>query len=189
MYTFILATPQILEPLLLFCRNALRIHDTRCCALTIRCLRNSIPSLRPQGAAVRAFLCHEVLQSAITSLHDPYFVDVQKDLAALIAQIVVLDDPRPRELILCLPGLADQPDRVDRYIAKLRSCASEKQARSLVLDLLSSVRGVSIHELGRMERVVRKRTKMQEQYMTEVERTGIVRGGSPELAGVADMFG
>lgn len=116
-------------------------------------------------------------------------MDVQKDLAALIAQIVTLDDPRPRELILCLPGLADQPDRVDRYIAKIRSCASEKQARSLVLDLLSSVRGVSIHELGKMERVVRKRTKMQEQYMTEVERTGIVRGGSPELAGVADMFG
>lgn len=63
--------------------------------------------------------------------------------------------------------------------------------RSLVLDLLSSIKGVSIHEQGRIQRAppIKKRTQMMEQYMSVEQQPTIVRGTSPGLAGVADMFG
>ena len=49
---------------------------------------------------------------------------------------------------------------------------------------------VSIHEQGKIQRPKAKaRTAMMEQYMTVDQQPAIVRGTSPGLAGVADMFG
>jgi exportin-5 len=65
--------------------------------------------------------------------------------------------------------------------------------RSIVLDLLSSIKGVSIHEQGKIQRASngkgKGRSQMMEQYMSVDQPADIVRGTSPGLAGVADMFG
>jgi exportin-5 len=82
--------------------------------------------------------------------------------------------------------------RVDRKLARLKtvSRSDERQQRSIVLDLLSSVRGLSIQEQGRIERAKpRRKTKFEEQYMSvEPSASAIVRGTSPGLEGVAGMF-
>ncbi|CAN9390336.1 unnamed protein product [Alternaria alternata] len=93
-------------------------------------------------------------------------------------------------IILSLPGMGDQY-RVDRRLAKLRNAnrSDERMQRSIVLDLLSSIKGV-IHEQGKIQRPKAKpRTAMMEQYMSVDQQPTIVRGTSPGLAGVADMFG
>lgn len=83
--------------------------------------------------------------------------------------------------------------RVDRRLAKLRGAnrQDERMQRSIVLDLLSSIKGVSIHEQGRIVRAQPKKnnSKMMEQYMSVDQQPEIVRGTSPGLAGVANMFG
>lgn len=187
----ILSQPTVLEPLLLFTKTLLRSRDTRSCSLTVHTLHKTMHHFRAK-TGVRDFICVEMLQAAITSLHEPYFVDVQRDLAGLIAQIIRLDHEMTRSVLLQLPGMAAQTERVDRKLERLVNESSDRQQRAQVLDLLSSVRGRSIHEEGRMERPVQKekRSKMQEQYM-QVEQTAnkIERGGSPNLAGVGEMFG
>lgn len=92
----LLSELQILEPLLLFCSHAMTFRDTRSCAVIVRTVRSIVPHFAsadsihdPTAAAIREFVATEVLKAAITSLHDGYFVDVQKDLAALIGTIWV----------------------------------------------------------------------------------------------------
>jgi exportin-5 len=58
-----------------------------------------------------------------------------------------------------------------------------------VLDLLSSVRGVSIHEQGKIERSKPRKSAIKEEYMAVEQTPAIVRGTSPGLVGIADMFG
>jgi exportin-5 len=82
--------------------------------------------------------------------------------------------------------------RVDRRLAKLKGAnrSDDRLQRSIVLDLLSSVRGISIHEMGKMERrPIKKKTKFEEQYMSVDQPVQVVRGNSPGLEGVANMFG
>lgn len=82
--------------------------------------------------------------------------------------------------------------RVDRRLAKLRGAnrQDERMQRSIVLDLLSSIKGVSIHEQGKIVRKTPRKSALMEQYMSVDQPAGvIVRGSSPGLAGVADMFG
>lgn len=190
MATFILSTPSVFEPVLIFCRTVIRVRDTRCVTLVSRVLRGAAPHLKEHGPA-RGYLCCDVLQAAITSLHESPFVDAQKDLAALIANIILLDAPQAHAIILSLPGLSNRPDKVDRAFSHIQSVASERQQRGVVLDLLSGVRGVSIHEQGKIGRPERqKKVQVQEQYMAvEQGPATIKRGGSPELGGLADMFG
>jgi exportin-5 len=192
MCDFILATPSVLEPILLFCNSTIRVRDTRSVVTIVRVMRTLLPHFK-EKSPIRDYFCHDILKSAITSLHEPYFVDCQKELASLIAGILHLDDQIPRSIILSLPGMADE-FRVDRKLAKLHTAnrQDERMQRSIVLDLLSSIKGVSIHEQGRIVRPNKdkKRTALMEQYMcVEADQKGIVRGGSPGLAGVADMFG
>lgn len=188
MHTFILETPSVLEPLLMFCKNAIGMRDTRSCTIALRIFRTTIPHFR-EKSPIRDFVSFDVLRATITSLHEPYFSDIQKDLASLIAQIIHLDRETSRSVILSLPGLGSQPERVERALEKIVQCASERQTRAIVLDLLRDVRGVSIHEQGKIEMPKpKKRSTMQEQYMSVDEQPKIVRGGSPDLAGVADMF-
>lgn len=189
MWRFILGTPEVLEPILLFCKNTIRVRDTRCVTLVLRVLRSLIPRFKDKSP-IRDFYCIEILQAAITSLHEPYFVDCQKDLAILIASIILLDEDIPRSIIMSLPGMPDKTYRVDRKLSQLRGANQNTLLqRSIVLDLLSSVRGVSIHEQGRIERPKPRKSTIKEEYMTIDQRPTIVRGTSPGLAGVADMFG
>ena len=217
MRTFVLSNPQILEPLILFSTHALHMRDSRSCAILTRVLRSIIPVFQdhrqhPQqqqsphsssaaaataiaaaAPQVREFISTEVLKACITSIHEPYFVDLQRDLAALIASILGLyaaATPTPRAVLLSLPGVgADQVDRaLDRIVRQ--SKGDEKFQRAVVLDLLEGLRGVSIHEQGRMERATGGgRPKVQERFMEVDPRAGGGKRDSPDLEGVADMFG
>ncbi|KAF1977272.1 ARM repeat-containing protein [Bimuria novae-zelandiae CBS 107.79] len=187
---FIFSATEVLEPILLFCNTCIRVRDTRSVNTIVRALRMILPRFK-EKSPIRDYFCNEILKNAIISLHEPYFVDSQKDLASLIAGIIHLDDEIPRSIILSLPGMGDH-SRVDKKLAKLRSVnrTDDRQQRSIVLDLLSSVRGVSIHEQGKMERAKpKKKSAFQEQYMSiEPSANTIVRGTSPGLEGVAGMF-
>jgi exportin-5 len=191
MCDFILSTPSVLEPILLFCTSTIRVRDTRSVVTIVRVLRTLLPRFK-EKSPIRDYFCNDILKNAITSLHEPYFVDCQKELASLIAGIIHLDDEIPRSIILSLPGMSDTY-RVDRKMAKLRGAnrQDERMQRSIVLDLLSSIKGVSIHEQGKIQRPSKGkgRSQMMEQYMSVDQPTAIVRGTSPGLAGVADMFG
>jgi exportin-5 len=190
MCDFILATPSVLEPILLFCTSTIRVRDTRSVVMIVRVLRSLLPRFK-EASPIRDYFCNDILKASITSLHEPYFVDCQKELASLIAGIIHLDDTIPRGIILSLPGMGDEY-RVDRKLAKLKSVnrQDERTQRAIVLDLLSSIKGVSIHEQGKMERAgPKKRTAFQEQYMSVDQPVGIVRGTSPGLTGVSEMFG
>ena len=189
----ILSDPAVLEPLILFCTHALRMRDTRCCVTICRVFRSIVPlfqSDQDPAPQVREFICTEVLKACITSLNEPYFADMQKDLAALIAQILLLYTTRsntPRDILLSLPDMSET--KVDRTISKVAKAANERQQRALVLDLLEGVRGVSIYEAGRMnapKKVAKK--AVQQQYM-EMEQKPAIVNGSEELDGVAGLFG
>ncbi|KAF2196511.1 ARM repeat-containing protein [Delitschia confertaspora ATCC 74209] len=187
---FILHNSSMLEPIVLFCASIIRVHDTRSVSVVVRVLRSIIPQFR-EKSPIHDFFCINIFKSAITSLHEPYFVDCQKDLATLIAAIIDMDDAIPREILLTLPGMGDA-NRVDKRLVRLKSVkqSDERLRRSIVLELLSSVRGVSIHEQGKIERAKpKKKTAFEEQYMNvDQPAATIVRGTSPALAGVADMF-
>ncbi|KAF2130157.1 ARM repeat-containing protein [Dothidotthia symphoricarpi CBS 119687] len=190
MCDFILSMPSVLEPILMFCNSTIRVRDTRSVNTVVRVMRSLLPRFK-EKSPIRDYFCNDILKSAITSLHEPYFVDCQKELAALIAGVIHLDDEIPRSIILSLPGMGDSY-RVDRRLAKLKTAnrQDERMQRAIVLDLLSSIKGVSIHEQGKIQRAApKKRSAFQEQYMSVDQPTVVVRGNSPELAGVANMFG
>lgn len=197
MRKFCLTSSTILEPLLLFCTHAICMRDTRSCGVVLRVFRSIIPDFialsddSPLSSSIREFISTEVLKAAISSLNDPYFVDLQKDLAQLIAAVLINYSPvtdTPRQILLSLPGL--QAISVDKCIDHImRQGLQQRQQRALVLDLLRDLKGISISEQGRITKsvsVVRKeRSKMQQDFM-KVEPTE--REPSPNLEGVAGMF-
>ena len=194
--SFILQTPDILKPVILFCTHALRMRDTRACSLIAKVLRSIVPEFTGDGTVesdVREFVSTEVLKACITSLHDPYFVELQKDFAQLIASILISYIPRterPKEILLSLPEMA--PEKLDRAMRHLfRAQQNTRQQRAIVLDLLEGFRGVAIHEQGKLPKPDAKkvRSALQEKYMTvDVEANG-KREVSPDLDGVAAMLG
>jgi exportin-5 len=127
------------------------------------------------------------------------------------------DSSGPRSIVLSLPGLAGKDERVDRAFEKItgrlrpsRETAakqegkevrvqvpSERAQRAVVLDLLSGVRGVGIHEMGKVEgrswlgsigKEVRKRDGgggLVERY----SRMEVAPQDDDEFVGVAGMFG
>lgn len=195
--SFILGTPEILKPLILFCTHAIRMRDTRSCSLIARVLGSLVPefeTIGPIDTEVREFLSTEVLKACITSLHDSYFVDLQKDLAQLIASIIITYVPRtdtPRQILLSLPSMP--AEKIDRAIKQLyKAHENTRQQRAIVLDLLESLRGVSISEQGRVAKPDPKkiRSAMQERYMAvDMQGDGKEKEPSPDLGGVAEMFG
>lgn len=196
--SFILRTPSILKPLILFCTHALRMRDTRACSMIIKVLRTLVPefaSSSPIASDVREFISTEVLKASITSLNESYFVELQKDFAQLIASILAIyapHTPTPKEVLLSLPGM--QEDQVERAIRHLhQSQSNPKQQRATVLHLLQGFRGVGVSELGRLPRPDPKKLKsvMQKQYEVSDMQTGVekVKDESPDLGGVAEMFG
>ncbi|KAL2831252.1 armadillo-type protein [Aspergillus pseudoustus] len=200
---FVLSSTEIFEPVMLFCTHALRMRDTRCCSIITRVIRSILQDFAPPHnsqtvVTIREFISSEVLKACITSVHEPYFVDMQKDLAQLIASIWVLygaSSPTPKALILSLPGMTEQ--RVTSTEAALVRSTSARQQRALVLDLLESLRGVSIAEqgkiLGSREERRKARSALQERFMSN-EMDGqqghkVDINDGPDLSGVADMFG
>ena len=180
------------------------MRDGRCCSMICKVFRSIIPlfthtqqtasAISPEAAAsVREFISTEVLKACITSLNEPYFADLQKDLATLIANIVVMYTSKtttPREVLLSLPDITEQ--KIDKAIAKMTRTHNERSQRSVVLDLLEGVRGVSIHEMGKVEQAKAKKKEnkgVAAQYTMTVENTGVIRGGEDELDGVAGLFG
>lgn len=191
----VLSEPRVLEPLILFCTHALRMRDTRCCTAICRVFRNIIPLFQSQttpAEQVREFISTEVLKACITSLNEPYFADMQKDLAALIAQVISLysgGSNTPRNVLLSLPNMST--GKVEHAIHKIRHTNNERQQRSLVLELLEGVRGVSIHEAGKIVQKKASTTTKQGvplQYMEVEQKKVIANGDDSGLDGISGLF-
>jgi exportin-5 len=131
-----------------------------------------------EAHAIREYISSDVLRACISSLHEPYFVDLQKELASLIAAIIVYYSPStntPREVLLSLPNVkAPDVDRLNEYISK--PGAHSRQQRALVLDLLKDLKGVSIAEMGKIPKSAAGfgnnykkggRSKMAQEFMSE----------------------
>lgn len=192
---------------MLFCTHALRMRDTRCCSIITRVIRSILQDFGPVNApadqtpiiaTIREFICSEVLKACITSVNEPYFVDMQKELAQLIAAIWVIygsSTQTPRNVILSLPGVTEE--QVNEAEAALVRSTSLRQQRALVLDLLEGVRGVSIAEQGKILNAREERRKaksaLQQRYLTmEMEgqhNSKVDINDGPDLGGVADLFG
>ncbi|KAH6890960.1 armadillo-type protein [Thelonectria olida] len=230
---FCLIHQEVVEPLLVFCTHAIRMRDTRCCSMILRLFISLVPEFhlteaqlqkhRQEGtapmdpfpvstataSAIREYISMDVLKACITSFHEPYFVELQKELAALIATIVVYYTPitsTPRDVLLSLPNInpADL-DRLTNYMSK--PGAHTRQQRALVLDLLKDLKGVSVSEMGKLPKSSgfgsssrskkSGRSKMAQEFMNEPRRSGAtrsggmaeVRGGTPDaLEGVSNLF-
>lgn len=184
----------------MFCTHVIRMRDTRCCGVVLRVFRSIIPDFAAStdsqfSSSIREFISTDVLRACISSLTEPYFVDLQKDLAQLIASILVSYSQltaTPRQILLTLPGI-DQiaVDKCINYVN--RQGVQQRQQRALVLDLLRDYKGVSIAEQGRISKsassVRKERSKMQEEFMKEQPvLANSVRNVSPSLEGVASMF-
>ena len=201
MRKFCLTSSTILEPLLLFCTHAIRMRDGRCCGVVLRVFRSIIPDFAashdsPLSSSIREFISTDVLKACISSLNEPYFVDLHKDLAMVIASILICYSSvteTPKQILLSLPGI--QPSSVNKCIDYImRQGLQTRQQRALVLDLLQDLKGVSISEQGRITKsaaVVRKeRSKMQQEFMREVPPAKQdIREPSPSLEGVSGLFG
>ncbi|KAI5304993.1 hypothetical protein KEM56_005544 [Ascosphaera pollenicola] len=199
---FVLSSPQILEPVMVFCMHVLRMKDSRCCGIITRVLRSVLVDFRPvpdtpTAATIREFISSEILKACIESVHDPYFVDLQKDLAQLIASIWIEYGPlteTPRSVILSLPQMSEAKVAATETTL-LQQTTSSRRQKALILDLLEGLRGVSVSEQGKIttrEQRRKQRSALQAQYMTvEMETQENSRPSAddgPDLTGVADMF-
>ena len=172
------------------------MRDTRACSFIARVLRSIVPEFAGDGSVepdVREFISTEVLKACITSLHDPYFVELQKDFAQLIASIVISYTPRterPKQILLSLPGMTlEKLDRAVRHL--LRAQQNIRQQRAIVLDLLEGFRGIAINEQGKLPKsdAQKVRSVQREKHMTVDIQANVKREVSPDLGGVAAMFG
>jgi exportin-5 len=196
-FNVITTNPTVLEPVILFMNSALRVRDTQSVGCVISALRGLLPVFEHAGPP-HEYLCNDILKSVITSLHEPYYVDLQKDLAGFIVRIIHVDAELSAKVISSLPGLSQQPEKVMNAITRVRASPSEKVARAVVLDLLEQIRGVSIHEMGRIGGPKKSRTaaKLLAQLEAQMNPTAahpqpaatIERGGSPALDGMASLL-
>ncbi|KAK3301482.1 armadillo-type protein [Chaetomium fimeti] len=231
---FCLMNPSIAVPLLVFCSHAIRMHDGRCCGVVLRVFRSIVPEFSPSelpksikdsghtapledfpipedtAREIREYISMEVMRAAISSLHDPYFVDSQRDLGALIAYILAYYSsltPTPRNILVSLPNI--KPEDVDRTIQNVsQPGVQSRQQRALVLELLEDLKGVSISEMGKLTKSLgvrpgssrgskkSTRSKMAQEFMTPNGGSGTGgaadgsagRNKTPDLDGVAGMF-
>ena len=237
---FCLMQSPTVEPLLLFCMHAISMRDGRCCGVVLRVFRSIVPEfcvpepastsnseadhhhteskqantfLIPSetASAIREFISSDVLKACISSLHDPYFVESQKDIGALIATILVnysRSTSTPRDILMSLPNIKEQ-DVLQTMDYISQPGMAHRQQRSLVLDLLKDLKGVSISEMGKLSKGTPSksesrfkrptRSKMAQQFMTTPTTSGMEgdsvapagaedRRKTPDLEGVASMF-
>lgn len=181
---FCLAHQEIIEPLLLFCMHGIRMRDIRCCGMVLRLFislvpefssspshgsKRSLTSPDAQGAggsvdaarispelasAAREYISSDVMRACVTSFHEPYFVDVQKELASLIATIVVYYSPitsTPVNVLLALPNVNPaELERLNAYVPKPAS--HTRQQRAIVMEFLKDFKGVSVSEMGKLSK-------------------------------------
>ncbi|KAM0448650.1 hypothetical protein ACHAO4_008361 [Trichoderma viride] len=237
---FCLTHQQIIEPLLLFCMHGIRMRDIRCCGMLLRLFISLVPefgaasskrsqtqqatdghgaSIPPDSApippeiasAVREYISSDVMRACITSFHEPYFVDVQKELAALIAAVVVYYSPitsTPTDVLLALPNVnRGELERLNAYVAKPGS--HTRQQRAIVLEFLKDLKGVSVSEMGKLNKSAGfdgsshskrpTRSKMAQGFMTSApapsDATNHKRGdaagdrATPDgLEGISNLF-
>lgn len=216
---FCLMQSSIVEPLLMFCTHVIRMRDTRCCGIILRVFRSIVPEFavfepdssedgsaptKPSASipaatasVIRQYISSDVVKECITSIHEPYFVELQKELASLIATIIVSYShltSTPRDVLLSLPNI--NPDEVNSKIEyMLRKDTSSRQQRATVLDLLRDLKGVSISEMGKLSKSIGQfpsssstkghsstskrpaRSKMAQQFMTVPSQAGPSGGG------------
>ncbi|KAK2612127.1 karyopherin [Conoideocrella luteorostrata] len=221
---FCLTRQEIVEPLLVFCTHGIRMRDTRCCGMILRLFISLVPEFlsvegqtqtRPLvhvhdrrvismnitvpaeiATVIREYIASDVLKACLTSFHEQYFVEVQKELASLIATIVVFYTPisaTPRGILLSLPNVDPaELDRLGPYIAKPE--AHTRQQRAIILEVLKDLKGVSVSEMGKLAKTSgfssssrskrSSRSKMAQGFMsasTEAE-TSIARADGVSVA-------
>lgn len=178
--------------------------------------KESLVDTTPVSAEIaqvlREYISSEILQACITSFHEPYFVDLQKDLAALIACIVVYYSPitaTPVNVLLSLPNVKTADlERLGAYASKPGSHL--RQQRAVVLEMLKDLKGVSVSEMGSLPKSTGfsnsnrgtkrpPRSKMAQAFLeapapnaagyASAPHPNGVRGGTPEgLEGVSNLF-
>ncbi|KAI8950207.1 ARM repeat-containing protein [Xylaria longipes] len=182
---FCLMRSSIVEPLLVFCTRVIGIKDTRCCSIMLRVLKSVVPEFDTLGSAppesiethkssetrrpanpwvpaetasaIREYISRDIVMACITSLHEPHFVEQQKELAGLIAAIVVHYShlsTTARDVLVSLPNM--KPAEVDKGIEfMVRSGTSSRGQRAVILELLRNLKGVSVSEMGKLSKSVR----------------------------------
>lgn len=186
---FIMTSPEILEPIFALLNSGLRFRDTRTVQKVIDCIRIIMPHFREPSPA-HDFLCSEVLRNAIHSFHEPFFVDSQRDLLKLITELIRFGGTIQQQIILSLTGLEMDREKAQKMIEQIYGESNDKKSRALVWELLSSIRGVSIHEMGKIQIAQPKKKEKREFMDTEGDPAQqIQRGGTPPLEGIGNMFG
>ncbi|KAF3903419.1 Exportin-5 [Orbilia brochopaga] len=191
MREFILSCDNILEPLILFCTHTLGMRDSRCCGIIIRVFRSIIDEF-VQRPGLREFICREVFMAAINSFNDDYFVEIQKDLAGLIAQIYTLYSPstdQPRQLLLTVPGVNEA--KVAAFHRRIMGVLNVRVQRSLMMDLLGDVRGVPLSEKGKVvipKAKEKEKAEKERERKVAMEREQREANRTPEYGGLVDMF-
>lgn len=226
---FCLMNSSVIEPLLVFMTHAIRMHDSRCCGVVLKVFRSIIPEFRGLSAnnqrlppvepakhapppdefmipeetskAVQEYICKDVLEACISSLHEHHFVDLQRELGNVLAAIIANYGQltaTPRMVLSSLPNMRQED--VDACLANItRAGTNQRQQRAHILDLLKDLKGVSIAEMGKVQRdsdfasakkKAATRSKMQQEFMTAPPTNGQQEHGrkSPDLTGVAGLF-
>lgn len=205
MRDFCLSSTKIIEPVLILLSHAITIHDTRSCGIVLRIFRSIIPEFsrsKPREkvtddtgflSSIREFISREILMACIQSLNEPYFVEMQKDLAQCIVSILVWycqESTTPRQILLSIPNI--QELAVDRCLQQINQPSTQPRTqRELVLELFSEIKGVRISEQGRIKfletPMTKGRSKLQQDFTREQAGHG-TRIGSPILEGLTSMF-
>lgn len=218
----------VIEPLLVFMCHAIRMHDGRCCGVVLKVLRSIIPEFRGVDAqgqrlpavepvrnaplpdnfpipedttiAVREYICNDILKACMYSLHEHHFVDLHRELGNVIAAIVANCSQltqTPRNILSSVPGIQQQD--IDECFAKItQQGTSQRAQRVLVLGLLKDLKGVSIAEMGKVQKSTdfesakkkaSGRSQMQQQFM-EAPVNGQTNRvpNSPDLSSIAGLF-
>lgn len=108
------------------------------------------------SSAIREYISRDIVMACVTSLHEPHFVEQQKELAGLIAAIVVhysYLSTTARDVLVSLPNM--KPAEVDKGIEfMVRSGTSSRGQRAVILELLRNLKGVSVSEMGKLSKSV-----------------------------------
>ncbi|KAJ3569516.1 hypothetical protein NPX13_g6056 [Xylaria arbuscula] len=230
---FCLMHSTIVEPLLVFCTRVIGVKDTRCCSIMLRVLKTVVPEFEtvvvdpntpmknpdaksldnawiPANTAsvIREYVSRDIIMACVTSLHEPYFVEQQKELAALIATIVVsyrYHSTTARDILVSLPNM--KAEEVDKGIEfMIKGATSFRGQRAVILELLRDLKGVSVSEMGKLtksvglpslQRTSKKPTRsmMAQKFMTApdsmhdgTEGTNANGDNTNGLDGIAGLF-
>ncbi|KAI1264540.1 ARM repeat-containing protein [Xylariaceae sp. FL1019] len=226
---FCLMHSSVVEPLLIFCTHAIRLRDSRSCSIMLRVLRTIVVDFErtesmeedttgnkwiPAETArvIREYISSDIVKACISSLHEGYFVEQQKELATLIATIVVSYNgltSTARDILVSLPNIkAADVDAGIEFMTK--GTSNSRTQRGVILDLLRDLKGVSVSELGKVSKSIGSiglistpqkktmtRSKMAQKFMTAPEATAGANGGgigngdgdgTEALDGLAGLF-